>query len=171
MEALSRLNSAAVTPAPTPTRVDTFDLLERLTRRMPEMYAVLANCGHGQTAVRIQNEYDVQRVLHAVAMLHFDDVRVEEPTPSVASGSSRLDFLLKDERVAVETKYMRPDLTTKRVREQLANDILYFRAHPDVDALFIYIYDPKRRITNPRGFERDLAELSESLRIRVVVAT
>ena len=43
----------------------------------------------------IQDEYDVQDLLHALLLLHFVDVRPEEYTPSYAGKASRMDFLLK----------------------------------------------------------------------------
>ncbi|WP_158846082.1 PD-(D/E)XK nuclease domain-containing protein [Saccharothrix deserti] len=163
LEARARANTEVTPP------VDALDLLERLARRLPHAYTVLAS--PGRRPVEIHDEYDVQRILHAVAVLHFDDVRAEEATPSMAGASSRLDFLLREERIAIETKFMRPSLSEKKVREELANDIVYFRAHPAVGSLFVYVYDPQRTIRNPRGFERDLASAGGDLPVRAVIAT
>lgn len=54
--------------------------------------------------LKIEDEYDVQDLLHALLLLYFDDVRAEEWTPSYAGKSSRMDFLLKNERVVIEVK-------------------------------------------------------------------
>jgi REase_DpnII-MboI len=53
----------------------------------------------------MKDEYDVQDSLHALLKLHFDDVRREEWTPSYAGSQSRMDFLLKREKIVVETKF------------------------------------------------------------------
>ena len=45
--------------------------------------------------------------MHALLKLHFEDVRAEEATPSVAGKSGRMDFLLKDEGIVMETETRR----------------------------------------------------------------
>ena len=57
--------------------------------------------------LKIEDEYDVQDLLHALLLLYFDDVRAEEWTPSYAGKSARMDFLLKNERVVIEVKKTR----------------------------------------------------------------
>jgi hypothetical protein len=57
---------------------------------------------HGsRLTLDVRDEYDVQDLLHALLRLYFDDIRPEEWTPSYASGSSKMDFLLKKEQVVV----------------------------------------------------------------------
>ena len=51
----------------------------------------------------VADEYDVQDLVHALLRLFFDDVRPEEHTPSYAGKSTRMDFLLKNEGVVVDT--------------------------------------------------------------------
>ena len=65
-------------------------------------------------------------------------------------------MLLKAEQVAIGLKMTRPGLTAKTLGDELLVDIAcYPAAHPDVRALVISIYDPQRRIANPRGLEGD----------------
>jgi hypothetical protein len=59
--------------------------------------------------IEIEDEYDVQDLLHALLHLHFDDIRREEWTPSYAGGSSRVDFLLKSEQIVIEVKKLVED--------------------------------------------------------------
>jgi hypothetical protein len=40
----------------------------------------------------VQDEYDVQDILKALLRVHFNDVRPEEPNPSIAGQSPRVDF-------------------------------------------------------------------------------
>lgn len=49
-------------------------------------------------SIDINDEYDVQDILHTFLKLHFDDIRPEEWTPSYAGSASRVDFLLKQEK-------------------------------------------------------------------------
>jgi len=118
----------------------------------------------------VSDEYDVQDLLHALLLLHFDDIRPEEWTPSYAGGSSRMDFLLKAQRIVVEVKKSRPKLAAKELGEQLATDILRYKAHPDCKTLICFVYDPEERIANPKGFEHDLSQKMGELQVKVYVA-
>jgi len=79
-------------------------LLERVGRRLPLFFAVLRDRQRSRPGLAIEDEYDLQDAVHAVLKVLFDDVRPEEWTPSYAGRSSRVDFLLKEERTAVETR-------------------------------------------------------------------
>ncbi|WP_271025517.1 hypothetical protein [Rhizobium sp. RCAM05973] len=100
----------------------------------------------GRSTILIEDEYDVQDMMHAILRLHFDDIRPEEWAPSYAGGSSRMDFLLKDERVVIETKKTRRGLTSKTVGEELLIDIARYDRHPDCDFLVCFVYDPEGRV-------------------------
>nr|GFC70330.1 hypothetical protein [Tanacetum cinerariifolium] len=84
------------------------------------------------------------------------DVRAEEWTPSYAGGSSRVDFLLKKERIIIEIKKTRPTLKAKHIGEQLIVDSQRYRAHPDCGRLLCFVYDPEGWVANPAGLENDL---------------
>lgn len=117
----------------------------------------------------IQDEYDVQDLMHALLHLYFDDIRPEEWTPSYAGKSSRVDFLLKQEQMVVEAKKTRPGLGAKKVGSELIEDIARYEAHPDCDALVCFVYDPEGRILNPRGIENDLRRSEGSLLVEVLI--
>jgi hypothetical protein len=102
--------------------------------------------------------------------IHFDDVRAEEWTPSYAGGSSRVDFLLKDEQIIVELKKTRASLKDRNIGEQLIIDAIRYRAHPDCKALICFVYDPEGKVGNPIGLEKDLESAVTDIKIRVIVA-
>src|SRR5437588_1903175 len=60
--------------------------------------------------LEINNEFDVQDILHALLQPHFNNVRAEQPRPSFRGDLSRTDFLLKDEQIVVEAKITRATL-------------------------------------------------------------
>jgi hypothetical protein len=95
----------------------------------------------------------VQGLLTGVLRMIFEDVRVEEPSPAQAGASSRLDFVLKRQRIIVEVKVTRQGLCDRDVGKQLIEDIERYRGHPDGDALLAIVYDPARHVRNPRGLE------------------
>lgn len=149
--------------------VNALELLEGTFRRLPFSIATLCRTVRNRPGLTMNDEYDLQRVVHAVLQLHFNDVRPEEYGPSVAGGSPRIDFVLPEVRVAIEVKMTRQDHTAKKLGNELAEDILRYRAHPDVGALCAVAYDPSRQVTNPTGFERDIFSDEGELLIRAVI--
>lgn len=120
--------------------------------------------------LEIKDEYDVQDLLHALLRLNFSDVRPEEWTPSYAGNCNRMDFLLKEEKIAIEVKMTRHNLKDKEIGNQLINDITKYKEHPDVNTLYCFVYDPDRCINNPDGLEKDLMKLSsDKLKVCVMV--
>jgi len=110
--------------------------------------------------IAIIDEYDVQDLFHTLLILHFDDIRIEEWTPSYAGSSARMDLLLKNEKTVIEIKKTRDGLRSKELGEQLTIDIAHYRQHPDCKRLFFFVYDVEGYVKNPRGFEKDIEKLS-----------
>ncbi|WP_107658843.1 PD-(D/E)XK nuclease domain-containing protein [Nocardia suismassiliense] len=149
---------------------DTMDQLTELFRRLPPALTILERPNRHGPGLTVSDEYDLQKILHAVLRLHFDDVELEETTPRRAGGSYRIDFVLRQEQVAIEAKMTRSSLGTKEIRRQLIDDMFGYRGQANVAALVAVIYDPTRRIDNPAGFERDLSTDDPELPVRVVIA-
>jgi hypothetical protein len=148
----------------------TADRLTELFRRLPAALAILEREQRGRAGLTVADEYDLQRVVHALLRLHADDVEPEETTPRRAGGSYRIDFVLRQEQVAVEVKMTRPSMSAKDVRSQLVDDMFGYRGQANVAALVVVIYDRDRRIDNPAGFEQDINSDDPELLVRVVVA-
>lgn len=118
----------------------------------------------------VNDEYDVQYLLKILLSVSFNDIRSEETVPSFAGGSSRMDFLIRQEGIAIETKMTRSNLNDKEISRQLIQDIAQYQKHPDVRSLVCFIYDPEQFIGNPSGIIDDLESRSnENLTIRVVI--
>lgn len=112
---------------------------------------------HGnRNTLDIKDEYDVQDLLHALLRMYFDDIRAEEWVPSYAGRSSRMDFLLKNEKIVIEVKKTRETMKDKELGEQLIIDIDKYKAHPSCERLICFVYDPEGLIGNPKGIETDL---------------
>ena len=149
---------------------DQLSLIERICLRFQTAARILRNRHADRPTIEINDEYDVQDLLHSFLRLHFDDVRPEEWTPSYAGASSRVDFLLKSERIVIEVKKTRQSLKVGELGEQLIIDRSRYEQHPDCDTLVCFIYDPEGRIGNPTGLERDLENHGGRLKVRVIVA-
>jgi REase_DpnII-MboI len=122
-----------------------------------------------RNTIEINDEYDVQDLFHALLTLYFDDIRDEQWTPSYAGVASRVDFLLKQEQTVIELKKTREKLTNKEIGEQLIVDITRYKSHPDCKTLICFVYDPEKRIKNPRGIENDLSKPTDGLPVKVFI--
>lgn len=149
---------------------DALSLIEKLCLRFHAAARQLQGRYCDRPTITINDEYDVQDLLHALLRLHFDDIRAEEWTPSYAGSGSRVDFLLKAERIVVEVKKTRPTMKAKDLGEQLIIDRERYRKHPDCDTLVCFVYDPEGRIGNPAGIARDLEDHPGPMKVRVVIA-
>lgn len=149
----------------------TLQVLEQICRRFPDVAAPLLSRKRNKPSFTIDDEYDVQDLLHGLLRLFFDDVRPEERMPSHGGASATVDFLLKREHCLVEAKFARPDHRAKEIGEELAVDIERYRAHPDRGLLVVLIYDPGRVISNPNGFEADLSGQRDEVMVAVFVST
>lgn len=124
----------------------------------------------GRDTLAVADEYDVQDLFGALLALEFTDIRAEEWTPSYGGRSSRMDFLLKPEKIVVEVKKTREGLGARELGEQLLIDIGRYKAHPDCRTLICFAYDPDGLIANPCGIENDLNGNHNDLLVKVIVA-
>jgi len=125
---------------------------------------------NNRPSIEINDEYDVQDILHSILKLHFKDVREEENGPSFAGSSARMDFLLKEEQIVIEVKKTRQKLTNKEIGNQLILDVAYYSNHPNCKRLICFVYDPENRVKNPRGVEKDIDSRStENLSVKLYI--
>jgi DpnII restriction endonuclease len=143
------------------------DRVLHILDRFPWAVGWLAKRQRGRTPLAMKDEYDVQYLLPAMLCVDFDDVRDEEPTPSRAGRSARMDFFLKKERIVVEAKVATKDNNVSKIRGQLIQDIRDYAEHRDCDVLVCFVYDPHRVIKNPAALN-DLAQ-DERPRVYMVV--
>lgn len=149
--------------------IDPLAQIERLCDRFHLIVTQLRDRHASRETLDVQDEYDVQDLFHSLLHLHFDDIRPEEWAPSSAGKSTRVDFLLKQERIVVELKKTRKGLDAKTVGSELIEDIHRYQTHPDCDALVCFVYDPEGRIANPRGLENDLRKRSDNFLVDVFI--
>ncbi|WP_407682350.1 PD-(D/E)XK nuclease domain-containing protein [Pseudocalidococcus azoricus] len=154
-------------------KVDNRDCLlivEKICSRFPKVARQLGSRQRNKKPFEIMDEYDVQYLLHALLLLEFDDIRPEEWTPSYAGGSSRVDFLLKNEKIIIEVKKTRPNLKDKEVGEQLIIDIEGYQTYQDFKKLICFVYDPDHLIKNPSALENDLRKDKDDFMVKVIIA-
>ena len=126
--------------------------------------------GEYRSTVNIEDEFDVQDLMHALLRQHFDDIGTDEWMPSYADGGSRTTFLLDHDRLAIVVKKTRAGLSRKDLADQVKVDADRYRARGRCTHLLCFIYDPEGRIGNARGVENELTTISEHFTVDIVVA-
>lgn len=154
---------------PNLVKTDYDGLLTKLFERFHIVARQLRRRHDGRPTMEINDEYDVQDLLHGLLRIDFDDVRPEEWTPSYAGASNRMDFLLKEDEIAIEVKMTRNGLKDKELGEQLIIDIAKYQSHPNCKCLYCFVYDPDGNVRNPRGLEKDLTELGKGFPVKVFI--
>lgn len=130
--------------------------LENIFNKFHKIVRQLRSRHDGRNTLDIEDEYDVQDLLHALLHLYFDDIRAEEWTPSYAGSALRMDFLLKEQEIVIETKKTRKNMTPKQLGEELITDIEKYKSHPNCKKLYCFVYDPEGYLANPNGIKNDL---------------
>lgn len=155
-------NNKLLLPDAISTIENIFNKFHKIVRQLKRRYS-------NRETLEIKDEYDVQDLLHSILHLYFDDIRNEEWNPSYAGGSSRSDFLLKQEGIVIEVKKTRETLKTRQLGEQLIVDIKKYETHPDCKTLYCFVYDPEGYISNPRGIENDLNDSNNEINVIVKI--
>ncbi len=138
--------------------------------RFPRFLHVLQRSGRPNIpAPIIKDEGDLQVLVHACLRLLYEDVRPEDYVPEYAGGRSRVDFLLPEVGIVVETKMTRNTLHDKKVGEELLIDWGRYSKHPDCRGIFALVYDPARHLQNPAGLQTDLTQEQSNPATRVLV--
>ncbi len=145
------------------------ELLYNLFDRFHNVAKQLRHRYNSRNTLDIDDEYDVQDLFHSLLKLYFDDIRAEEWTPSYAGGSSRMDFLLKQEQIVIEIKKTRKGLGDKELGKQLIDDKERYKEHPNCKKLICFTYDPEGRIMNPIGIQNDLNKQEPEFEVEVII--
>lgn len=153
---------------------DTKGAPEFIIRNIAEKFHIVVRALRRRHSSRptldVNDEYDVQDLLNSLLLLYFDDVRLEEWTPSYAGKSARVDFVLKKEKTVIEVKMTRNGLSDKELGDQLIVDIERYKQHPDCKRLVCFIYDPEGRVINPTAIQNDLRSQSrDGLEVKVFI--
>lgn len=149
------------------------DPLEQVRKLCSRFHAVVRQMRlrrEYRATLEVEDEYDVQDLLHALLRLEFDEIEIEDWMPGYTEGGNRTTFFLAKNTIAVVAKKTRPGLGGREVAEQLQIDSERYRARKSCGTLLCFVYDPEGRIGNPRGFEADLTSVSDTYTVEVLVA-
>jgi REase_DpnII-MboI len=147
---------------------EALEWFEKLSSKFRNMSLILERRKTGKSPFIIEDESDFQDLLRCFLSIEFNDVRPEEYVPEYAGASAKIDFLLPEVSLSVETKYVTEKHGRKKIGEELLIDSAKYRAHPKCDILVCLVYDPKFLLENKLGFISDL-ESDPNLKVRVFV--
>jgi hypothetical protein len=149
---------------------DVLTILERIFSRFHRINLQLQNRYSNRPTIQIKNEYDVQDLLHALFHLYFTNIQSEVDLPQFAGKNSRVDFVLKKERIMIEVKIISqkedkkssPKNQDKQLGIQLIDDIPRYKQYQDASTLIFFIYDPNNLMSNPQGIIDDIETQSNN---------
>ena len=150
--------------------VDYLSVTKKLCQRFHAVVRQLRLRGEYRSTISVEDEIDVQDLIHALLRQHFDDIGTDEWTPGYGDGSPRTTFLIDHDRLAIVVKKTRTGLSRKDLTEQIRADAERYRARGRCSQLFCFIYDPEGRIGNPRGLENEMTSNTEHFTVDVIVA-
>lgn len=142
------------------TPMNSLDIISNIFKNFHNVAKQLIYRYNDRPTLEISDEYDIQDLLGALLRVNFDDIRSEEPTPSNAGKSSKIDKLLKIDGIAIETKMTRDNLRDKEIGEEIKIDYVDYKSHPDCKMLVVFIYDSKGLLKNPAGLKYDLEKIA-----------
>jgi hypothetical protein len=160
--------------APKPADVSAFgqdsqDFIKLLCTRFHAVARQLRLRKEYRATLEVEDEFDMQDLIHAMLRLQFDDVELDEWTPSYTEGAPRTTFLLNHGRLAIVVKKTRAGLNKKELGEQVKIDTARYSTRNRCATLLCLIYDPEGRIGNPRGLESDLTSISDQFTVEVLI--
>ena len=148
---------------------NTTEKIELICNKFHQVARQMRSRHNNRSTLEIKDEYDVQDLFHSLLTLYFDDIRREENNPSYAGANSRADFLLKPEQTVIEIKKTRQGLNNKQLGKELTVDANQYKGHPDCKTLVCFVYDPEVKISNPRGLEKDLEQVTDNIEVKVFI--
>ncbi|MEH2567753.1 hypothetical protein [Bradyrhizobium sp. AZCC 2289] len=150
---------------------NTFSIIERIALRFHESVLALRKHPHNGATFDVKNEWDCQYLFRSILAAYFTDIRCEEWNPSVGGSSTRCEFFLKSFRTMIELKYVRKAEDQKKIKQELADDLVNYGANPEVDRVFFLIYDPDSVLPSAVQLQKDFAGPTKGLKqVQVIVS-
>ncbi len=156
---------------PIPPKTDVMHLITDICMNFNKFDINIRRRYGDRETIKINDEHDLQNAMYSILKLFINDIRPEDYVPSYAGGNSRVDFLLPEFNIIIETKMTNKNLHDKEVGEQLIVDFERYKQVQRGNHLICFVYDKDAYIQNPIGLITDLERLSdEKMRISVFVS-
>lgn len=107
----------------------------------------------GHDVFKINDEYDVQDLLYTMLKGIFPTLKEEDPVPRVGVKSSRIDLIIREERILIEVKMIKESDTNEKIFiDQLKKDIQSYHASEWIKHLICFVYDPYCKTQDKQNF-------------------
>ena len=101
----------------------------------------------------IEDEYDVQDILYVILKSIFPKIRDEDPIPKVGGKSTKIDLILREEKILIEVKMIKvKDSNETHFIEQLKIDFESYHQCKWMKKLFCFVYDPYKKTRDISNF-------------------
>lgn len=122
----------------------------------------------------IKDEYDVQDILYVILKSVFPNLRDEDAIPKVGSKTTKIDLIIREERILVEVKMIKEkDSNETHFIEQLKADFESYHECKWLGKLFCFVYDPYKKtrdISNFYDLNGDRTKGEHNFNVEVIVA-
>ena len=115
------------------------------------------------SALKIQNEYDIQHLLYAYLKPIYPLARAEV-SEDTGYGTVRTDIYLDSEHI-IEIKCTRGSMTQKKLIEEMEADMVHYHA----EQIYFFIYDKEKIVENPRLFRSIYENKVKEKQIHIVI--
>jgi hypothetical protein len=123
---------------------------------------------------KIEDEYDVQDILYVILKSIFPNLREEDPIPKVGGKSTKIDLIIREEKILVEVKMIKAkDSNETHFIEQLKVDFESYHECKWLRKLFCFVYDPNKKtrdISNFNDLNGDRTKGEHNFNVEVIVA-
>lgn len=102
---------------------------------------------------KIEDEYDVQDISYVILKSIFPNLREEDPIPKVGAKSTKIDLILREEKILIEVKMIKvKDSNETHFIEQLKVDFESYHECKWLRKLFCFVYDPYKKTRDVSNF-------------------
>lgn len=120
-------------------------LVVRLCERLQLATRILLNRTRNKPPYRVEDEYDVQDLLHALIRGYLPYSIQEDPLGKVAGvRAGRADISIEDLRVLIEVKYAREPDDQKKIVQEFSQDLVLYAKWQPLQTLIFLVYNSSR---------------------------
>lgn len=145
---------------------EALELLAELARRIPRSYSPDPS-DHEAGPRPPGSERELQLHLYRLLRWTFDGVEWELPSERRAGTAPRIDLVLAQHSIAIETKIIRDKVRPGAVADELLVDVGRYRA--SFAAMVAVVWDPRHRVADIARFEREFEMSAGEFPTRAVV--
>jgi len=130
-------------------------LIEQVCKRAPNAARILLKRQRKDKAPYVvEDEYDVQDLLHAILRAYLKYSVQEDPLPKVAgTKSSRADISIEELGILIEVKYVRGPDDQKRIFDEFSQDLVVYTSWGPLRTLLFVIFNSDD-LRDPEALEK-----------------